>query len=152
MQAAAVVLERVALLPIHVILEGNISTFLDFIPTIIPAKNNMNWHTLTSEEQLEQVKLASNTKPQLLFKHSTRCSISSMALNRLNREADFPNVDFHLLDLIAYRNVSKKIADDFEVEHQSPQILLIKNGLCIFDESHGGINMQEIIEQAALAI
>ena len=112
----------------------------------------MNWHTLTSEEQLEQVKLASNTKPQLLFKHSTRCSISSMALNRLNREADFPNVDFHLLDLIAYRNVSKKIADDFEVQHQSPQILLIKNGLCIFDESHGGINMQEIIEQAALAI
>ncbi|MBC7589074.1 MAG: bacillithiol system redox-active protein YtxJ [Chitinophagaceae bacterium] len=112
----------------------------------------MNWHTLTSEEQLEQVKLASNTKPQLLFKHSTRCSISSMALNRLNREADFPNVDFHLLDLITYRNVSKKIADDFEVKHESPQILLIKNGLCIYDESHGGINMQEIIEQAALAI
>jgi len=110
----------------------------------------MNWHTLTSEEQLEQIKVASQTKPQLIFKHSTRCGISSMSLNRLNREPDFEKADFHLLDLIAYRNISQKIAADFQVQHESPQVLLIKNGECIYEESHNGINMDDIAEQVSM--
>lgn len=111
----------------------------------------MTWHTLITEEQLESIKIASNIKPQLIFKHSTRCSISSMSLNRLNREPDFPNADFHLLDLIANRHISQKIADDFQVQHESPQVLLIKNGKCVYDESHNGINMDEIAEQVSMA-
>lgn len=110
----------------------------------------MNWHTLTTEEQLQQIKTDSKTKTQLIFKHSTRCSVSSMALNRLNRETSFPDIEYHFLDLIAYRSLSQKVADEFNVHHESPQILLIKNGECFYDESHSGISMNEITEQVSL--
>ena len=110
----------------------------------------MNWNTLSSVEQLEEIKKASYQQPQLIFKHSTRCSISSMILNRLERSEKPDQIHFHYLDLIAYRNLSNQLAEDFSVYHESPQVLLIKNGECIYDESHQGINMDEIKEQAAL--
>ena len=106
----------------------------------------MNWIALTNETQLEEIKERSKTKPQIIFKHSTRCSISSVAKNRLERSTA-PDADFYFLDLIQHRNISGKIAEDFSVYHESPQILLIKNGECIYDESHSGISMDEISEQ-----
>lgn len=111
----------------------------------------MNWIYLTNEEQLHQIKANSNTKPQVIFKHSTRCSISSMAKNRLERSGQPGELDFHFLDLIKYRSISNRIADDFKVYHESPQVLVIKNGECIYDESHSGIDMEEIVEQAMVA-
>ena len=111
----------------------------------------MNWIYLTNEEQLHQIKANSNTKPQVIFKHSTRCSISSMAKHRLERSAQPGEMDFHFLDLIQFRSVSNKIAEEFNVYHQSPQVLVIKNGECIYDESHSGIEMEELIEQAMAA-
>lgn len=109
----------------------------------------MNWIELTDEGQLNNVKTLSNTKPQLIFKHSTRCSISSMAKSRLERGAVPQGIDFYYLDLIKHRNISQKIAAEFDVHHESPQILLIKNGECVYDESHSGISMEDIIEQSA---
>jgi bacillithiol system protein YtxJ len=108
----------------------------------------MNWINLTNEEQLHQIKANSNQKPQVIFKHSTRCSISSVAKNRLERSSQPDEIDFYFLDLIKFRAISNKISEDFKVYHESPQILVIKNGECIYDESHSGIDMQEIIEQA----
>ena len=93
----------------------------------------MNWIEITDEAQLINVKNASKTKPQLIFKHSTRCSISSMAKNRLEKETTPEGIDFYYLDLIKYRNISKIVAETFDVNHESPQILLIKNGECIYD-------------------
>jgi bacillithiol system protein YtxJ len=107
----------------------------------------MDWKALTDESQLEQIKILSSATPQLIFKHSTRCSISSMALNRLERSPMPPGIDFYFLDLIRYRDISRKIEQDFLVQHESPQVLLIKNGECIYDESHSGISMDEIAEQ-----
>lgn len=106
----------------------------------------MHWINLTSEEHLIELKESSKQKPQLIFKHSTRCSISSMVLNRLERSQTPENIDFYLLDLIANRSLSASITENFQVHHQSPQILLIVNGECIFDESHGSINMDDIFE------
>ena len=107
----------------------------------------MNWIKLTTLDQLEEIKEKSKATPQIIFKHSTRCSISSMALNRLERAETLPAADFYYLDLIAHRNISNTIADEFAVHHESPQILLIKNGECLYDESHSGISMDELIEQ-----
>lgn len=104
----------------------------------------MNWIPLTDEKQLDQVVVNSNTVPQVIFKHSTRCSISSMAKNRLDRKDAPAGVDFYYLDLIKYRNLSNKIARDFEVTHQSPQVLVIENGKCVYHESHSGIDFEEI--------
>ena len=108
----------------------------------------MNWNILQSEQQLENLKKHSSTKPQVIFKHSTRCSISSMTKARLERSQEPEGLDFHYLDLIAHRNLSDKIAEDFRVEHESPQVLVIKNGACVYDESHNGINMDELKDQA----
>lgn len=109
----------------------------------------MNWIDLTSEEQLHQIKVNSNTKPQVIFKHSTRCSISTMAKSRLERDKQPESGDFYFLDLIKHRSISNQIAEDFAVAHESPQILLIKNTECVYEESHSGIQMDEIAEQIA---
>ena len=105
----------------------------------------MNWHPITSIDQLEQIKVASFTTPQVIFKHSTTCSISRMALDRFERATSPENVDFHYLDLLNNRPISNAIAEFFQVHHESPQVLLIKQGECIYDESHYGIMMDELI-------
>ncbi|MEN9381587.1 MAG: hypothetical protein RI940_468 [Bacteroidota bacterium] len=110
----------------------------------------MNWLPLTNIEQIENIKNASFTKPQLIFKHSTTCSISRMAHSRFER-ADAPDtIDFYYLDLLNHRSLSTAIAEAFQVHHESPQVLLIKNGECTYDESHYGIMMDEVIEQAGV--
>ncbi len=111
----------------------------------------MNWIELTDESQVEIIKERSKLQPQVIFKHSTRCSISSVAKNRLERNTPLEDVDFYFLDLIRYKDLSGKIADVFSVYHESPQVLLIKNGECVYDESHSGISMEEIAEQASTA-
>ncbi len=105
----------------------------------------MNWIPLQNEQQLEEIVLNSNNKPQVIFKHSTRCSISSMAKSRLDKKDQPEGMDFYYLDLIKHRNISNKIATDFHIPHQSPQVLIINNGKCIYDESHSGIMMDEIV-------
>jgi bacillithiol system protein YtxJ len=109
----------------------------------------MNWINLVTEEQLTKIKELSATQPQVIFKHSTRCSISNVAKNRLEKSAAPEGVDFYYLDLLNYRNISNKIAEEFSVYHESPQILLIKNGECVYDESHGGIMMDEILDHCS---
>ena len=105
----------------------------------------MNWHPINSSEQLEHIKSASYITPQVIFKHSTTCSISRMALDRFERAATPEKVDFHYLDLLNYKAISNEIATFFQVHHESPQLLLIKDGECIYDESHYGIMMDELI-------
>lgn len=111
----------------------------------------MNWIPLTSKEALHTIKERSNQRPQVIFKHSTRCSISSMAKSRLERSETNPGIDFYYLDLISYRDVSTAVSELFDVAHQSPQVLVIKNATCIFDESHTSIHMDDI-EQEALGV
>lgn len=110
----------------------------------------MNWHNLTNIEQLDIIQKASFSKPQVIFKHSTTCSISNMAFSRFERAAAPDHIDFYYLDLLNYRAISNEIAEKFQVHHESPQVLLIKNGECTYDESHYGIMMDEIVEQAGL--
>ena len=108
----------------------------------------MNWIDLADEQQLNNLKELSTQRAQLIFKHSTRCGISSMVKSRLERSTPLDTIDFYYLDLIKYRQLSNKIAEDFSVYHQSPQVLLIKNGECIYEESQNGILKDDIIEQA----
>ncbi len=108
----------------------------------------MNWKIIEDYNQIQNLVEASHQQPQVIFKHSTRCSISVMAKNRLERSGLPDQIQFHYLDLLQYRDISNKIAEQFSVYHQSPQILLIKNGQCIFEETHSAISMDEIVEQA----
>lgn len=110
----------------------------------------MNWINLKNSSQIEEIIENSKVRPQVIFKHSTRCGISSMAKGRLERSMVPENTDFYYLDLIAYRNLSNQVSSAFDVPHQSPQILVIKNGECVYDESHSAITMDEIEEMVAV--
>lgn len=104
----------------------------------------MNWKKIESPEDLKEINKKSFTVPQLIFKHSTRCSVSSMALSRIERMGQPNGIEMHILDLLAFRSISNQIANDYNVRHESPQILLIKNEKCIYSASHGHINMAEL--------
>ncbi len=112
----------------------------------------MHWTQLTEVTQLHDIiktsKEQSSVKETVLFfKHSTRCSISSMALNRLESKwKDDESIKTYYLDLLDHRDVSNEIAQLLNVEHASPQVLLIKNGTCFYHNSHNGISATDILE------
>ena len=109
------------------------------------SKNNINWIPLTDLVQLNEIIELSNEKPVAIFKHSTRCSVSRMALKQFENEFNSPDsVETYFLDLIAYRDVSNEIATRFQVVHQSPQLVLIKEGKSVYNASHSDIDAQEL--------
>ena len=106
---------------------------------------HMNWIELDSKEQLGLIKERSKEKPQVIFKHSTRCSVSRMALKQFENEFDLADtVDAYFLDLLEYRNISNEIANRFQVQHQSPQLILIKEGKAFYNASHSAIDAVEL--------
>lgn len=106
------------------------------------------WIALESEEQLAAIQSRSFEQPVVIFKHSTRCSTSSMVKSRLERSDTPEGIAFYYLDLIRYRSVSNRVAEMFGVEHESPQVLLIRDGKCVYDESHMAIRMEELAEMS----
>lgn len=111
------------------------------------AKNtsNINWIQLTDLKQLDEISELSIEKPVLIFKHSTSCIVSKMALKSFEKEFDLNNnVDAYFLDLLNFRAISNEIATKFNVVHQSPQLLLIKNGLSVYNVSHDRIDAEEL--------
>ncbi|WP_406843230.1 bacillithiol system redox-active protein YtxJ [Flavobacterium soyae] len=108
-------------------------------------KSKVNWTELTDIHQLMEIEAVSNEKPVIIFKHSTRCSISRMALKQFEREFDLEEaVDAYFLDLITYRDISNEIADRFDVYHESPQLILVKNGKAVYNVSHSDIDAEAL--------
>ncbi|WJJ95262.1 bacillithiol system redox-active protein YtxJ [Algibacter luteus] len=100
------------------------------------------WLPLTEVAQLDSINEKSNTKTQVIFKHSTRCGISRMVMNQfveayLLTEND---LDLYYLDLLNYREVSNETGYKFQVLHESPQLIVIRNGVVVAHASHGAIN------------
>jgi bacillithiol system protein YtxJ len=107
--------------------------------------SNIDWTPLEDLGQIEEIITLSEQKPVIIFKHSTRCSISRMALKNFENEYDLgENVIAYFLDLISFREVSNEIASRFNVVHQSPQLLLIVGGKSVYDVSHSSIDAQEL--------
>jgi bacillithiol system protein YtxJ len=109
--------------------------------------SKVKWSELKSINQIDEIREVSKDKSVLIFKYSSRCSLSQMALDRLERnwkESEMADVKSYFLDLISYREISNRIAHEFDVEHESPQVLIIENGKSIYDESHMGINYTQI--------
>jgi bacillithiol system protein YtxJ len=107
--------------------------------------SKINWIELTDLGQLNEIMDLSHEQPVAIFKHSTRCSISRMALKQFENEFDLEgSVTPYFLDLLNHRDISQEIATRFEVYHQSPQLLLIKEGKSIYDASHSDIDAMEL--------
>lgn len=103
--------------------------------------SKINWLQLTDISQLDEIEDASNSKLVLIFKHSTRCSISRMALRQFENEFEAnENVLPYYFDLLNHRDISNEIAIKFSVVHQSPQLLIISKEKCIHNASHSDID------------
>ncbi len=107
----------------------------------------MNWKQLAKPEQLQELFDMPSNEAIVIFKHSTRCSISRMAKDRIEREwNESIDLPFYYLDLLQYREISNSIAEQTGVEHQSPQIIVLKGGKSVFTTSHGQISLKAILE------
>lgn len=104
------------------------------------------FYTLDDIKLLDEVDVISQTKPVVLFKHSTRCSISRFALKRFDAEFNYADnqIDWYLLDLLNHRDISNGIAQRYKIEHQSPQIIVVRNGKAIFSSTHDGIDANDL--------
>lgn len=105
------------------------------------------WHKIESENDLNAAIENSNIKNVVIFKHSTRCIISKTVLKYFENEAEnsnTENIEFYYLDLLNYRNISNEIAEQFNITHQSPQVILIKNEEAVYNASHDGISLETI--------
>ncbi|MDP3359112.1 MAG: bacillithiol system redox-active protein YtxJ [Lutibacter sp.] len=110
--------------------------------------SKMNWVALTEEIQLDDIISISASKPVLIFKHSTSCGISRMALKNFERDFDLTETEIELyyLDLLSYRTLSNAVAAKFGVSHQSPQVLVIRHGKGVYNDSHHSITVEAIKE------
>jgi bacillithiol system protein YtxJ len=107
----------------------------------------MKWNELRVSEQLDEIKSESANHPVLIFKHSHRCNISRASLDRLERhwkDDEMKSVKPYFLDLLSNRDLSNQIATQFNVEHESPQVLLILKGESVLDLSHFEIEYEQI--------
>ena len=105
-------------------------------------KKELHWIPLNSINQLDDIKDKSSTKTQIIFKHSTRCGTSRMVMNQFTKDYCFNENDFDLyyLDILNNRDVSNEVGYTFQVIHESPQLLVIRNGVVVAHASHSGIN------------
>jgi bacillithiol system protein YtxJ len=107
--------------------------------------SSVNWIPLQLMGQLDEIIALSSEKPVLIFKHSTRCSISRFALKQFENEFDLKDqIDTYFLDLLEFRAISNEIASRFGIMHQSPQLLLMKEGKVLYDASHSDIQADEL--------
>lgn len=110
-------------------------------------ESRIAWRVLTDLGQLNEIVNESTEKPVVIFKHSTRCSISRMALRQFEQEFDLEGkVVSYYLDLLEHRDISNDIANRFGVYHQSPQLILIKEGKAIYDRSHESIDANKLVD------
>lgn len=104
------------------------------------------WNIIDSLESFEDALHTSFVRDILIFKHSTTCSISHLAKMRLEDNWDIENVSSYYLDLKRFRIISETISEKLNVHHESPQVLLIRRGQCIYDASHFDISVEEVKE------
>jgi bacillithiol system protein YtxJ len=108
----------------------------------VTSSGNVQWNDLTEIKQLDEIAESSVETPVIIFKHSTRCSISRMALKQFERDYNIEagKAKPYFLDLLEHRDISNEIASRFTVQHQSPQLIIVKNGKVVYNASHQDID------------
>ena len=112
----------------------------------------MHWIHLTDEDQLQKIVVRSQEKPQIVFKYSSCCPLSETIFQGLQERRCPQQVDFHFLDLTSHADIAEKVSSIFHVSDLAPQILIIKDGECIFNESHPEICLEEIMEHVTASV
>ena len=106
------------------------------------------WNIFETEGEFKDILYSSNHKPQMIYKHSSRCSVSFMAVRNLHElsEKDWEKADFHMIDVIGQRSLSRFIAEKSGVRHEYPQVLIFKDGAVVWHGSHYRVNAESVQE------
>jgi len=116
---------------------GFIKNLFSFNEEASESNNSLKWIQLNSLEQLDELRTVSQDMTVMIFKHSTRCGVSSMVLKEFEKSFRPNNQTvLYFLNLLAHRDVSNAVAEQFRVQHQSPQLLVIEKGVCVKNASH----------------
>lgn len=109
-------------------------------------ETNVNWIPLNSLEQIKTIKELSKSETIFVFKHSTRCGISSMVIKRFENlfDSSMNNIKVYYLDLLNFRAISDEVGYSFQAQHQSPQLLIIRNEVAVLNVSHYDITTVNI--------
>ncbi len=109
-------------------------------------KSYLNWIPLNTLDQLETIEKESNTETVLIFKHSTRCGISSMVIKQFENlfSEEHQHLKVYYLDLLSYRNISDEVGYKFQIMHQSPQLIVVRNGISVHNASHYDITQTNL--------
>jgi len=112
----------------------------------VKEEKTIPWHRLTSLEELKTIEEESKRKPVAIFKHSTRCGISRMVINQFEKSYDLTDdqLKLYYLDLLSFRDISDEVGYRFQVMHQSPQLIVIKNGTAVAHASHHSIQSSSL--------
>ena len=104
------------------------------------------WNEIVSDEVIDDLLKRSHAEDVIIFKHSTRCFISKTVLKNVEQQVKTlqPKGSFYFLDLLKFRKLSNRIADELSIDHQSPQLILIRNGVAVFDASHQSIDLKTL--------
>ena len=115
-------------------------------PEASESVSKVGWRQLTDLGQLNEIINESTEKPVAIFKHSTTCGISRMAWNLFQKNYNISDdqMSFYYLDLLAYRGISNEVASRFGVQHQSPQLIVIKDGKVVYNASHENIDASQL--------
>lgn len=102
----------------------------------------LQWNPLTKSSDISDLREASFQKPQIIFKHSMSCGLSGMTMRRFEAEAGSfaEDFSFHLLVIQKNRDLSAQIATYFQVQHESPQVLVVADGKVMAHASHWQID------------
>lgn len=106
------------------------------------------WEMISDPSQVDPIIEASKEKPQLIYKHSHRCSVCFAAKGALEQASDtvLQHADMHFVNVVRSRDASNKIASELDIRHQSPQAILVDNGEVVWHGSHGSIDADAILE------
>lgn len=101
----------------------------------------VNWINLTNLDEITDIKTLSISESIFIFKHSTRCGISRIVKKQFEKLLlqNKNNIKVYYLDLLKYRNVSDAVSEVFQVKHESPQLLIIRNEEAVKHVSHHDI-------------
>lgn len=111
----------------------------------------MNWITITDESDIENINKSENYS--IIYKHSPMCMTSLMTYRQLKAEvnaAQGVDIPLYIVDVIKNRQQSQYIANSFLTKHESPQILVIKNGKCVYNTSHESISLKAVLNHIQL--
>mgnify|MGYP000268297740 CR=1 FL=1 len=105
------------------------------------------WTEITELSEWEAALEGSDQQPFVILKHSTTCPVSASALEEFEaylEEAPNETHKYLLVKVIESRPVSNQIAEDLQVKHASPQIILVKNKEQGWNTSHWSITEKHI--------